>query len=47
MIKINSNHSFSLDNVLFSFALASEATDAFERYIVHIAKLMYLSSLYT
>jgi len=32
MIKINRKHSFPVEDVLFSFALASEAADVFERY---------------
>ena len=32
MIKINDKHSFAIDEVLFSFALASEAADVFEGY---------------
>jgi adenosylhomocysteine nucleosidase len=32
MIKINDKHSFAIEEVLFSFALASEAADVFEGY---------------
>ncbi|WP_207534158.1 5'-methylthioadenosine/S-adenosylhomocysteine nucleosidase family protein [Desertivirga arenae] len=32
MIVINENHSFAPENVLFTFALASEAADVFEDY---------------
>jgi len=32
MIKINEKHSFEVEQVLFSFALASEAADVFEGY---------------
>jgi adenosylhomocysteine nucleosidase len=46
MIKINKNHSFSLDNVLFSFALASEAADVFERYHTLITGIGKVNAAY-
>jgi adenosylhomocysteine nucleosidase len=46
MIKINSNHSFSLDNVLFSFALASEAADIFEEYHTLITGIGKVNAAY-
>lgn len=46
MIHINKNHSFPLENVLFSFALASEAADVFEGYHTLITGIGKVNAAY-
>lgn len=46
MIKINQNHAFPLEHVLFSFALASEAADVFEGYNTLITGIGKVNAAY-
>jgi len=46
MIKINDKHSFAIDDVLFSFALASEAADVFEGYNTVITGIGKVNAAY-
>ena len=46
MIKINENHSFPIEEVLFSFALASEAAEVFEGYHTLITGIGKVNAAY-
>lgn len=46
MIKINEKHSFAIEEVLFSFALASEAADVFEGYNTLITGIGKVNAAY-